>query len=74
MKKKRGSIRKRLLSVVLFPILILGVLIIVFGVFLIYGFYSESIKNELAATTNMLLDCLNLTVRGDYQYEDGMLL
>lgn len=74
MKKKRDSIRKRLLSVVLFPILILGVLIIVFGVFLIYGFYSESIKNELAATTNMLLDCLNLTVRGDYQYEDGMLL
>lgn len=74
LNKKRGSIRKRLLSVVLFPTLILGTLIIVFGVFLIYGFYSESIKNELAGTTNMLIDCLNLTVRGDYQYEDGMLL
>ncbi len=74
MECTKGSIRYRLLSVVLFPILILGMLIIVFGIFLIYGFYSESIHNELAATTKMMVDCLALTVRGDYQYEDGMLL
>lgn len=74
MKYKKNSIRKQLSSVVLFPILILGMLIIIFGILLIYGFYSESIHNELAATTNMMIDCLNLTVRGDYEYEDGMLI
>lgn len=73
MENKKDSIRQRLRMVVLFPILILGILIIVFGVFLIYGFYAESIRDELAATTNMMIDCLNLTVRGDYEYEDGML-
>lgn len=74
MSNRKGSIRKRLLSVVLFPILILGIMIIIFGIVLIYGFSSNSIHDELSATTNMMLDCLNLTVRGDYQYEDGMLL
>ena len=74
MENKKGSIRKRLLSVVLFPILILGIMIITLGIFLIYGFSSNSIHDELSATTNMMVDCLNLTVRGDYQYEDGMLL
>ncbi|MDE6433629.1 MAG: diguanylate cyclase [Lachnospiraceae bacterium] len=74
MRYKKNSIRKQLSSVVLFPILILGILIVVFGIFLIYGFYSESIHNELAATTHMMIDCLDLTVRGDYAYEDGMLI
>ena len=44
------------------------------GVGLIYRFYSESVQDELMATTNMMLNCMNLTVRGDYQYQDGMLL
>lgn len=74
MKQKKVGIRKKLLSVVLFPILILGFLIVVFGIILIYGFYSESVHDELAATTNMMLDCLELAVRGDYEYESGMLI
>ncbi len=74
MQKKKGSIRKRLILVVLAPILILGITITSFGVFLIYGFMSNSIHDELSATTNMMVDCMNLTVRGDYAYEDGMLL
>ncbi|MCH5267970.1 MAG: diguanylate cyclase [Lachnospiraceae bacterium] len=72
-KGKRG-IKKRLLTMVLYPILILGVLTIIIGVSLIYAFYSNSIHDELAATTKMMLNCLELTVRGDYQYEDGMLV
>lgn len=74
MKRKNVSIRRKILSIVLCPIVILAILIVVFGIFAIYGFYSKSTYDELAATTNMMMDCLNLTVRGDYQYEDGMLL
>ena len=40
---------------------------------LTYSFYSDSVHDELAATTNMMLNCLELTVRGDYRYEEGML-
>lgn len=73
-KGEKKSIKAKLLRVVLFPIIVLGVLIVVFGVALIYKFYADSIHDELAATTNMMLNCLDLTVRGDYQYDDGMLL
>lgn len=72
--KRERSIRKRLISMVLLPILVLGMLIISVGMALIYHLYAQSIRNELTATTNVVLDCLNLTVRGDYAYESGMLL
>lgn len=76
MKRKSGKrgIKEQLLSMVLFPILTLGISTIVIGISLIYAFYSNSIHDELAATTKMMLNCLDLTVRGDYLYEDGMLL
>lgn len=76
MKWKDGkkSIKAQLLSMVLFPILTLGILTIFIGVSLIYTFYSNSVHDELAATSKMLLNCLDLTVRGDYQYTDEMLM
>lgn len=74
MEKQRDSIRYKLLRIVMLPIFFLGISIVIIGMLLIYGFYSNSIHNELASTTNMLVDCLNLTVRGNYQYEAGMLL
>lgn len=76
MKRRDGkkSIKKQLLSMVLSPILILGLLTVIIGASLIYTFYSNSVHDELAATTQMMLNCLELTVRGDYQYVDGMLL
>lgn len=73
-KKKRNGIRKKLLFVVLAPIGVLGAMIIIFGVILLYQSYTRSIQDELTSTTNILTDCLELTVRGDYSYEDGMLL
>lgn len=73
-KKKDKSIRTRLAAIVLLPILVLSLMIIFMGMILLYQFYTRSIRNELTATTNIVLDCLNLTVRGDYAYESGMLL
>lgn len=73
-KKKERSIRTKLLSVVLLPLVVLSILIVIFGMVLQYRFYAQSIRDELASTTSILTDCLELTVRGDYSYEDGMLL
>lgn len=72
--KKEKSIRTRMVAMVLLPILVLSLLIIFIGMALLYRLYTQSIRNELTATTNVVLDCLNLTVRGDYAYESGMLL
>ena len=72
--KKEKSIRTRLITMVLLPILTLGLMVIFIGMLLLYRFYIQSVQNELAATTNIILDCLNLTVRGDYAYESGMLM
>ncbi len=72
-KDKKKSIKQQMLEITLLPIVLLGVLIIVFGFVLTYSFYSDSVHDELAATTNMMLNCLELTVRGDYRYEEGML-
>lgn len=73
-KKKEKSMRTKLLSVVLLPLVVLGFLIVICGMLLQYHFYAQSIRDELASATSILLDCLDLTVRGDYSYEDGMLL
>ncbi|MDE6635422.1 MAG: diguanylate cyclase [Lachnospiraceae bacterium] len=73
-KKKEKSIRARLLFMVLFPIMALGLMVVFVGMTLLYQFYSQGIRDELTSTTNIMLDCLDLTVRGDYSYESGMLL
>ena len=73
MNKDRKSIRWKLLSVVLIPTIFLGIIIIVFGVFLIYGYYSQSVYNEVKTATYILKGCFDLTVRGDYSYENGIL-
>ena len=76
MKRKNGkkSIKAQLLSMVLFPILTLGALTIFIGVSLLYTFYSNSVHDELKSTTKMLLNSLDLTVRGDYRYINEMLM
>ncbi len=74
MKKERKGIKRHLLLMVTLPTVILSVFILIFGAMLVYHFYCDSIRDELVSTTNMMIDCLNLTVRGDYQYEDGLLL
>lgn len=73
-KKKEKSIRTKLITMVLLPILILALMIISIGMILLYQFYTKSVRNELTAATNTVLDCLNLTVKGDYAYESGMLI
>ncbi len=70
----KGSIRKKLLPIVIFPVILLSCLITVTGVTLFYGFYIQSVRNELVSTTDTLLDCLNFTISGDYYYENEMLL
>lgn len=71
--KKTKSIRKKLLLVVLLPIVILGILIIVFGMTLLYRSYAQSIQDELESATDIMIDCLNLTVKGDYYYKNNSL-
>lgn len=73
MKKQRQGIKRHLLLMVTLPTVILSIFILVFGAFLFYHFYCDSIRDELVSTTNMMVDCLDMTVRGDYQYQDGML-
>ncbi len=73
-KKEKNSIKKKLLTLILLPILVLGAMIVLFGMLLLNRSYAASIRDELASMTNVLTDCLNLTVRGDYSYEDNMLL
>jgi len=69
-----GSIRKKLLPIVILPIVLLSCLITFIGVSLFYSFYTQSIYNELVSTTDTLLDCMNFTIKGDYKYENEMLL
>ncbi|MDE5965892.1 MAG: diguanylate cyclase [Lachnospiraceae bacterium] len=72
-QKKTTSIKRKMLSVVLFPIVLLGAMIVIFGILLLYRSYTESIQEELASATSVLLNCLDLTVEGDYSYENDML-
>lgn len=74
MSGERKGIRRSLLLMVTLPTVILTVFVLSIGVLLFYHFYSQSIRDELASTTTMMVDCLDLTVRGDYQYENGILL
>ena len=74
MSGERKGIRRSLLLMVTLPTVILTVFVLSIGVLLFYHFYSQSIRDELASTTTMMVDCLDLTVRGDYEYENGILL
>lgn len=73
MIETNGGIRKKLLPLVILPIILLSCLITIVGVSLFYGFYTQSVRNELVSTTDTLLDCLDFAISGDYQYKDGML-
>lgn len=73
-KKKTIGIRRKLFSMILFPIVSLSVMIILFGMLFLYHSYTRNIRDELASTTNILIDCLDWTVRGDYSYEKDMLI
>ncbi|MCM1157741.1 MAG: diguanylate cyclase [Bacteroidales bacterium] len=72
--KRETSIRGKLLTIGVFPILLLGLLIFSLGITLIYGFAANSVRNEVETATYLLKACLDLSVRGDYVYEDGMLM
>lgn len=74
MKKKRRSIRWKLLSIILLPTTLLGLAIFVFGIYLIYGLSSDHTYNEFEAVTYVLKGCFDLTVRGDYTYDGEMLM
>lgn len=70
--KKRTSIRWKLLTIVLLPILFLGLGMFSFGITLIHGFATNSVRDEVETTTYLLKGCFDLSVRGDYVYEDGI--
>ena len=70
---RNQSIQKKMLFIGLLPILILSILIVSFGMILLYRSYTLSIQEELESTTNVLMDCLDLTVPGDYHYENDIL-
>lgn len=74
MTEKNGGIRKKLLPIVILPVILLSCLITLVGVSLFYSFYMQSIHNDLASTTGALLNCMNFALNGDYKYENGMLL
>ena len=74
MQKNRRGIRHNLLLMVTLPTVVLSIFVLIFGAVMFYHFYCQSIRDELAATTNMMVECLDLTVRGDYKYENGLLL
>lgn len=74
MSKKKSGIRRKLLSIAILPTVLLGTLIILCGIVLLFHSYSDSIHDELASTTNMMTNCLEIAVRGDYEYKNGMLL
>lgn len=66
---KKKSIRQRLTMIGIFPIVLLGILILVFGAILIYVMNANAIRDELETSTSVLKGCFDLTVRGDYTYD-----
>lgn len=72
-KKGKTGIRQKMLLVSVFPTIFLGAIIFVFGIVLIYGFATESVESELQSTAYMLKGCFDMTVRGDYSYENDIL-
>lgn len=72
--KSRNGIQRKLLSVVLLPIILLGFLIITLGMLLLYRSYVQNIREELVSTTGVLIDGMEFMVQGDYTYENRRLL
>ena len=54
------------------PIILLSVCIFIFGMYFIYNMYSNATRDELKTCTSVLKGCLNLTVQGDYTYDDAL--
>ena len=73
MDKKRKGIRWKMLSLGLVPAVALGIVITVLGILLIYRYSTDSIHDEVRTTTDVLKGCFDLTVHGDYQYDNGTL-
>lgn len=69
----KRSIRWKLTVLGILPIVLLGVTIFVFGAFLIYSMHSDAIREELETSTHVLKGCFDLTVRGDYTYNQDVL-
>lgn len=73
LNQRKSGIRQKMLLVSVFPTIFLGIVIFVLGIFLIYGFAAQSIESELASTAYMLKGCFDMTVRGNYSYENDIL-
>lgn len=68
-----NSIKRKILSVVLLPIGVLGILISIFGVALLYRSYAESVQEELESATDLMIDCMDFSIEGDFKYEESSL-
>lgn len=73
MSKRKSGIRKKMLLVSVFPTILLGLVIFFLGIILMYGFAAENTETELKTTAYMLKGCFDMTVRGDYTCENGVL-
>jgi len=73
MKKKKKRIRAELMLVVILPIILLGIAISVVGILLISNQYTENIFAELKTSTDVLVSGMDLMVRGDYSYDNGVI-
>lgn len=71
--KENKGIRRKLLLVVLLPIVVFGIFIVIFGMSMLYRSYTKGIQDELVSTTNVMIDCLEFATDGDYSYKDNSL-
>lgn len=71
--KRRKSIREKLFFMGILPIVVLALIIFAFGSTVIYSIYSNTVRDGLKADTDVLKGCFDLTVRGDYTYENDIL-
>lgn len=72
--KGKKSIRHQLTAMGILPIVFLGITIFVFGAILIYSMHADAIREELEMSTYVLKGCFDLTVRGDYTYNQDILM
>lgn len=71
--REREGIRKKLLGVVLFPVTVFGIIIVIFGMSMLYSSYTQGIRDELESTTNSMIDSLEFAIDGDYSFKDNSL-
>lgn len=71
--KKEKSIKQKFFLMGIFPIIVLATVVFAFGSSVIYNIHSNAVRDGLKADTDVLKGCFNLTVRGDYTYENDTL-